>query len=277
VFDEFGGLTLEEATGRYAIWGKTNIANYDSPTQEGSVKTTKYSAMAGVDGSAIQLDGLNTKFIPTVYAAVIHRNLGLHSYHAMMNEYVGGAKAAWFDDVKSTELQASYSYSRFKTKDHPELGLNARSHTVSTFAKFGYNMMKLRGVLVRPEIVAGYSFVHLSKARSATDSSVKLNDLHRISLRPGVNFILRRDTFNVSTSISYLRQFGTKSKVTYSPEVITDADKIKHGYLECAANIEKNFSNNLKLGMKLSKAFGRRKGIQGSLSVSIMNDSKKGK
>ncbi|MDR1609512.1 MAG: autotransporter outer membrane beta-barrel domain-containing protein [Holosporales bacterium] len=266
-FDEYGYVT-RNPSGKYAIWNKTHAARYTISTEAGGAKTTRYGTTLGVDGNTTQLAGRHTQFIPTAYVAITRNNANLNSYKSGTNEYTGGAKAAWFDSVQAFEAQLTYSYAKFKTRNNPTLGLNAAAHTVSGVAKFGYNVTKIASVTVRPEMIAGYSWVHVSKSKSATDADIKLNKLHRISLIPGVNFIMCTDSLNVAASVRYIKQLGTKSKVVYGGETIKDIDKVGKGSVEMALNIEKTIGI-AKLGLRASHSFGGTKGTKVTLNLGV--------
>ncbi|MDR2458871.1 MAG: autotransporter outer membrane beta-barrel domain-containing protein [Holosporales bacterium] len=264
-FDEYGYVT-RNPSGKYAIWNKTHAARHTISTEAGGAKTTRYGTMLGYDAQATQLSGLNTKFIPTAYVAITRNNTNLNSYKSGVNEYTGGAKAAWFDSVQAIEAQVTYSYARFKTRNNPTLGLNATAHTISGVAKFGYNVTKIAGVTVRPELIAGYSWVHVSKAKSATDADIKLNNLSRISLIPGVIFIIYTDMLSVGASVRCVMQLGTKSKIVYGGETINDIDKIRKRSFEMALNVEKKV-RNMKFGFRAAHSFGGIKGTKVTLSL----------
>jgi hypothetical protein len=266
-FDEYGYVT-RNPSGKYAIWNKTHAARYTISTEAGGAKTTRYSTTLGVDGNTTQLAGRHTQFIPTAYVAITRNNANLNSYKSGTNEYTGGAKAAWFDRAQAFEAQLTYSYAKFKTRNNPTLGLNAAAHTVSGVAKFGYSVTKIANVTVRPELIAGYSWVHVSKSKSATDADIKLSKLHRISLIPGVNFIMCKDSLNVAASVRYIKQLGTKSKVVYGGETIKDIDKIGKGSVELALNVEKTIGV-AKLGLRASHSFGGCKGTKVTLNLGV--------
>jgi hypothetical protein len=267
-FDEFG-FTNRDPSGRYSIWNKTHAAKYNISTDAGGSRLTKYGSMIGVDGKTIQLEGMKVGFVPTAYVAITKSNLDLNSYKSGINEYTGGVKGSWFDATKSLETQVSYSHIKFKTRNNPTLGLNATSSAVNCDAKFGYSLAKIANVIIRPEVTAGYSWIHTSKLKSATDADININNLHRVSLIPGLSFISHRDTCSIAASVKYVKQFGSKSKVTFGGETIKNIDKLGKGSFEMSLNIEKRISPNTKLALKLTQSIGGLRGAKATLSFGI--------